>query len=324
MYRPSPSSRGRGLGLGPSSRTNGATAFGAPGGRSVFMTKSREPAFRPFSGTRGGSIRGGSIRGGRGRGHGPGHRGGPGTRGGPGQSTPASLVWPSSGSSGRGWCGGCPRRGCRLVYPYIIRPLRNFDKVFPIFTITYLDGVTTRRAWLNLPEADGEVATVHLLTYREELGCCDALFPITLETSMVQAGSAIPQSTPVTFEVFNPAVGSFYMGCAEGDGGRVVFTTTPCYTTAPTDSWWNIAAQYWTTDQPYVRTGTPLVADTISTGRVLRALATPDPNVFELAFCNCADNIGYDTAFVLASPDTCPPCGGSITDASFAPGPCEV
>jgi hypothetical protein len=208
------------------------------------------------------------------------------------------------------------------VYPYIIRPLRNFDRVYFVFTITFPDQ-TTRRAWLTMPEADGEVVTIHLLSYREELGCCDGLFPVTVETSMVQAGYPIPQNTAVTFEVFNPAAGTFYIGCEQGPGGRAVYTTTPCYTTAPTDSWWEIGSQFWTTNQPNVRTGTPLVGGTLATNRILRALATRDPAVFELACVACEDNVGYDVSFVLAAPDTCPPCDGTaLVDGAFR-GPCE-
>jgi hypothetical protein len=217
--------------------------------------------------------------------------------------------------------GSCrPRRRLpkiKFVYPYIVRPLRNFDKVYPIFTISFLDG-TTRRAWLNPPEAAGEVATIHLLSTREELGCYDRLHTVTVETNMVEAGKPIPQNTPVTFALFNPAVGNFFMGCAEGDGGRVLYSAEPCYTAAPTDSWWVIAADFWTTNQPNVTTGVPLVAGTTSTGRVLRALATRDPRVFELGFVPVEANVGLDLSFVLVSTDLC--CGGESSLATV--GPC--
>lgn len=219
--------------------------------------------------------------------------------------------------------GACrPRRRVsksKFVVPYIMRPLRNFDKVYPVFTITYLND-TTRRAWLVPPEVDGQVVTIRLLSVQQELGCCEGPQSVTVETSLVQAGYPIPQDTPVTFRVFNPAAGDFFVGCVEGEGGRVVYSTTPCYTTGASDSWWAIEAKYWTTRQPNVRTGTPLVAHTISTNRVLRALATRDPNVFQLGFVPVEDNVGLDLSFVLASAETCPPCS-AVADVVDI-GPC--
>ena len=200
-----------------------------------------------------------------------------------------------------------------------MRPLRNFDKVYPVFTITFLDG-TTRRAWLDPPEFDGQVATIRLLSVQQELGCGEGPQEVTVETSLVQAGYPIPQNTPVTYRVFNPAAGSFFIGCVEGEGGRVLYSTTPCYDTAPTDSWWVIGAEFMTMREPNVRTGTPLVARTESTSRVLRALPTLDRTVFQLGFVAVEANVGLDLSFVLASAEKCPPCSAS-TDAIVV-GPC--
>ncbi len=189
---------------------------------------------------------------------------------------------------------GCTAYGCRPprgdvgAVPYIVRPMLNMGKYIPYVII----GV--QRAWFIPPEEEGGVVRVRLETVAMNLGACGSPPKAQVQTMVVGMGKPLPQNTPVTFAMSGPA-DTYHIGCTESDSGRLTFTLDSCVGGTVAPSWFvlNTGNRF----QPAVATGSTCTAHTPN-ARVLRAMATLDPDVFELAWREPASTEGVD-AYML-------------------------
>jgi hypothetical protein len=209
----------------------------------------------------------------------------------------------------------------------------NGSSYYAYFTITGLNGAT-RRAWLVPPVDPGEgllqVATIQLETFCEDIGCGGSPQTVAVETNQAGWGQPILQQTPCTLRVYNPVAGTWFLGCTSVGAGPglegsslLTYSTSSCIGADVTDEWLVLQSQVRSADLPKLRSGTTLVASTIVTNRVLRALPTLDETVFQLGWVPVAANVGFDLTMMLVSTGSgscCPPSGPD--DPVFPPDPC--
>jgi hypothetical protein len=243
-----------------------------------------------------------------------------------------SGTFGSSFSGGR--CGGrCPG-GRKLhpiktgVYPYVVQDLLNFQSVYLYFTITIpvVDGVQTRTAWLVPPTiilGETPVPTIRIMTYCDQLGC-DSPQSAKVETSNAGIGLPIPRSSACSLEVFNPAYngGTWFLGCSsDPTDGTLIYAPTSCVGAEPTDSAFVFDMAFPNPSLVNLTTGNPMLASTITTGRVLRAVPTKDPTAFTLAWLPVSSPVGFNVTVTFVSKD-CGPCPGGSDDPTFPPVDC--
>lgn len=208
------------------------------------------------------------------------------------------------------------------AYPPIITPLKNGDSIIPFFTITFFDGAK-RRAWLVPPEFTGDVAKIRLETTDMNLGCDGAPQRADLQTNVVAFGTALPQATPLLMLVYNKCVGATWrLGCAESSTGRLLYSAigSPdvCLASPPTDTW--IIPNSLNALQQLLYSGVHLLCRTANS-RVLRAVRTVSPDVFELTWVEPASSEGFDVDLVAVLDVVCLPCS-RIIDPIDPPGCC--
>ena len=217
------------------------------------------------------------------------------------------------------------------AWPPVMEAILNGSAYYAYFTITGLNGAT-RRAWLVPPVDVGEgmvqVATIKLERYCQDIGCDGSPQLVAVETNQAGWGQPIPQATPCTLRVYNPMAGTWFLGCSsvsaasEGLDGvsLLTYASDSCIGSAVTDDWMVLQSQVRSADLPRLRSGTVLIASTIVTNRVLRALPTLDETVFQLGWVPIAAQVGFDVTMmlVITGPGPCCPPSGP-DDPVFPP-----
>lgn len=204
------------------------------------------------------------------------------------------------------------------IYPYLVYPILNFDKLIPYFVVSSgCEGVARRRAWLVPPTAVDDPATIRLESVRMNLGCAGSPQQATIMTPILGVGAQLPQSVPVVFGIYNTSTGGSYMlGLAETLSGNLLYTA-PGAITPVTDT-------FFVLNQPpglgTLRYGRYTLATT-QNGRVLRGLPTLSPDVLQLAWVDPAADAGYPVEMVLVSTEcVAPDCGNLRSNSLFPPG----
>lgn len=202
------------------------------------------------------------------------------------------------------------------AYPYIVTPLANYDSTIPYFTVALADG-TNRRAWLNPPTTDDEVATITLESLDMSRGRAGAPQRAQIQTNIVGVGLAMPQSTPIIYSVYNAEVGNtWHLGCEEDGDGKLIYSAIAspdaCLSGPATNTWFVLTMT--NPLQPNLLYGTTLTCQT-QNKRVLRALPTLSTNVYELAWRFPASSEGLSVSLTEVYPDKCLPCSREVVSS---------
>jgi hypothetical protein len=215
----------------------------------------------------------------------------------------------------------CLRRKRTGVYPPIITPLTNYGTALPYAFVG--EAGARRRAWFLPPAAADAPVLVALETVEQELGCSgEAPVAATVITPYAGMGAPIPKNTPLILKLANAELAAtFYVGCAEDEGGVLRYAAAPGCTAGPATSAWlcltNANARQSNLDYGVISAATAFDSGAAA-ARALFAQPTLTPGVFQLAWQAPATAAGSPCSLQLVYPFESLPCvsPGAVT----APG----
>ena len=110
--------------------------------------------------------------------------------------------------------------------PFIVRPIRSNDTFIFYVNILFPCPLVSKRAWLQIPEAEGDRATVDLESTEMNLGRAGDAPRVQVRSKQVGKGSMITRDTPVVLGMEGLG-GSFEFGEAEDRRGILTATLKP-------------------------------------------------------------------------------------------------